>query len=89
MKTIQKQYEFEIFIHPVVPVLNETRKTVLKFNEILKGKVESEKSTFHWLNFLQDLLTDDLQNLNPAFELDGTHLNPSYLYLIQREINKM
>jgi hypothetical protein len=85
---LQKQHQFDIFIHPVVPVLNETRQVVLKFNEILQFKISNEKKSFHWLDFLPDLLTNNLQDLNSSYELDGTHLNPSYLYLLEREMNK-
>ncbi len=34
-----QERNFELFIHPVAPVLKETRPTVLAFMEVLKAKV--------------------------------------------------
>jgi hypothetical protein len=65
-------------------VLNETRKTVILFNTLLKQRVISEQ--FHWLDFFDDLLQDG--KLKPEYELDGTHLHPKYVSLIEKSINK-
>lgn len=52
-----------------------------------------------WLDYFDDLLvpasssapaTPDVSHLalNPAFELDGTHMNPSYLRLLEVAMDK-
>lgn len=38
------KYEFEAFIHPVVPVLNETRHLVIQYNDIFKRRVDACKT---------------------------------------------
>lgn len=51
------KYEFEAFIHPVVPVLNETRQLVIQYNEIFKKHVRKSK-VCKWLDFFDDLVYD-------------------------------
>jgi hypothetical protein len=51
-----------------------------------------------WLDYFDELLvpaasaplTPDVSHLalNPAFELDGTHMNPSYLRLLEAAMDK-
>ena len=47
-----------------------------------------------WLDFFEQLLiapsadTDAAWKLNPAYRLDGTHLNPSYLHLLEAALSK-
>jgi len=75
----------EIFVHPLPPVLNETRHIVLPFNAALRRAVDeaardpSAGGRLHWLDFLDELLTPDGKRLNPALEFDGTHLSPAYV----------
>lgn len=38
------------------------------------------------MDFLEELLTADKEKLSPAFELDGTHMNPSYLPLVEKAL---
>jgi len=78
--------QFKIYIHPVVPVLNETRYIVKMFNEILKQNVEKH-TKLHWLNFFDELLSNNGSNLKPEFELDGTHLHPKYVSLLESALN--
>ncbi|CAM6126427.1 unnamed protein product [Calypogeia fissa] len=85
---------FELFVHPVPPVLNETRAIVLIFNRILKGRLEAlkEKSAaakrIHWLDFAAELLTAE-GLLKEEYKLDGTHLSPNYSKLLRRELGKV
>ena len=58
------------------------------FNKILREKVEKEKR-LNWLDFFTSLLSSDLSSLNPQYELDGTHLNPKYLSLLEVAINQI
>jgi hypothetical protein len=77
-----------ILIHPVPPVLNETRPIVRIFNQMLKEKVESRNKKithpnhlFHYLDIEDKLLTNN--QLNPEYHLDGTHLHPKYKICIE------
>jgi len=79
---LQKTCKFQIFVHPVNSVLNETRVVVRLFNEILARKLK-QFPALHLLDFADRLLTDDKEALKKEYELDGTHLNPSYLPLVE------
>jgi hypothetical protein len=85
---------FELFVHPVPPVLNETRQIVHVFNRVLKQRLEGlkEKSVFgkrlHWLDFALDFLTAE-GLLRDEYKLDGTHLSPKYCSLLRRELQKV
>mmetsp|Transcript_86982 Transcript_86982/g.130416 ORF Transcript_86982/g.130416 Transcript_86982/m.130416 type:complete len:837 (-) Transcript_86982:22-2532(-) len=86
LKEVKKQKAIQIFVHPVIPVLDETRNMVKQFNEVLERRV-NQTNDFHWLDFFNSLLTEDGANLCPDFALDGTHMNPSYLKLLEASIN--
>lgn len=70
------------FIHPVMPVLKETRQMVMAYNEIYQSKVHATKG-LKWLDFLHGLINDS-GNLLPELMLDGTHVSPKYLSLLER-----
>ena len=57
-----------------------------KFNRILEEKVKKIEY-LHWLNFFDELLVNEGNDLNPQFVLDGTHISPLYLPLVTREIS--
>jgi hypothetical protein len=84
---VQKQCEYKIFVHPAVPVIDVTRDTVKIWNSILKKRL-ANYPTFSYLDMEDDLLVNDRKDLNPKFFLDGTHMNPLYLYAVERELNK-
>lgn len=45
------------------------------------------KSThLHWLDFFDGLLDETGGNLRSEFKLDGTHLAPSYLSLLEKSL---
>uniref|UniRef100_K3WA58 Uncharacterized protein n=1 Tax=Globisporangium ultimum (strain ATCC 200006 / CBS 805.95 / DAOM BR144) TaxID=431595 RepID=K3WA58_GLOUD len=52
------KYEFKAFIHPVVPVLNETRQLVIQYNKILKKHALQSKQICTWLDFFDELVYD-------------------------------
>lgn len=52
-----RKFEFEALIHPVVPVLNETRQLVIQYNQIFREYVSRSKIC-SWLNFFDDLVHD-------------------------------
>jgi hypothetical protein len=77
----------QAYIHPIVPVLNETRHIVKAYNRHFKERVlQRAKGRLRWLEFFDELLTDDQKSLRPEYELDGTHLHPSYLSLLVRAL---
>lgn len=105
---LQEEKHYQLFIHPVLPVIDVTRFVILalcgssadpktylfthrpivtKYNELLKQRV-LETPSLKWLDFFEDLLTPDAK-LKPEYELDGTHMHPSYLPLLQRELEKV
>jgi tetratricopeptide (TPR) repeat protein len=74
------QKKIEAYIHPVNPVLNETRSIVMKFNAYLEASVRNN-GAMKWLDFVEHLLSitnEESVVLNPKYALDGTHLHPSY-----------
>ncbi|KAM9961394.1 hypothetical protein ACTFIR_004239 [Dictyostelium discoideum] len=87
LKDLVDKYKYKIFIHPVVPVLNETRHIVKEFNKIFEKKIKACKE-FVWLDFFPTLLNpQDENSFNTQYALDGTHMNPSYVPLIESCIN--
>ncbi|CAM9515637.1 unnamed protein product [Choristocarpus tenellus] len=86
-KALVKNRGFRAFIHPVIPVLNETRAIVKTYNRIFRRQVEATPC-LHWLDFFDDMLTEDGMKLRPELELDGTHLSPAYLGLLEGTLRK-
>ncbi|KAF2074496.1 hypothetical protein CYY_004201 [Polysphondylium violaceum] len=87
LKDLISKYQYKIYIHPVVPVLDATRSMVKTFNKIFKEKILAQGNTFVWLDFFDQLLSPE-GGFNLTYELDATHMNPSYVSLIESEINK-
>ena len=85
------------YMHPIIPVLNPTRHIVQVFNDILKQRIDASKS-LKWLDFYDALVeprAEEIQaengskfRLKTEFELDGTHLRPTYTKLISDAIAK-
>ncbi|KAL6050522.1 Tetratricopeptide repeat [Balamuthia mandrillaris] len=88
LKDLRKRYQWNIYIHPVVPVLNETRHIVKTYNKVLRKKVEATAG-LHWLDFFDQLLDDSSTGFNKRYELDGTHLNSTYVPLIEAALNSL
>jgi len=81
LKELIEKYQYKIYIHPPPPVIDVTREIVKTFTSILKEYVMKTKGLI-WLEFFDHLLTPDGLKLNPNFELDDTHMNPTYLPLV-------
>ncbi|KAL0051898.1 hypothetical protein WJX82_004074 [Trebouxia sp. C0006] len=83
---------FEMFVHPIAPVLNETRHVVAPFNHKLQQQIEilsrapEAQGRLHWLDFFPDLLTPDGSSLNPALQFDGTHMSPYYVHFLNAQL---
>jgi hypothetical protein len=88
LQELAKKRKFKIYVHPIVPVLNETRSHVLLFNGIYKRIVNQKLKDAVWLNFENEMLLPDQSDLLPAFKLDGTHMHPTYVSLIERCLNE-
>ena len=86
LRQLVEKHKFTVFVHPVLPVLDETRSVVQLFNKILKSKVKHAQG-LHWLRFLDHLLTDNGQKLKSEYTLDGTHAHPKYVSLLERAVN--
>lgn len=91
MRVIQqliKEKGFEIFVHPIAPVLDVTRRMVVSFMRILRRTVKHAckqpkyEGKLHWLDFFGKLLSPDGKKLNPDIEFDGTHMAPRYVQFL-------
>ena len=100
LRELQRDRRFRIFVHPVPPVLDVTRDTVLLFNRILEERLAPHCTPPAGaaaggggggeLRFLPDLAAKLLGSdgrLRPQFSLDGTHLHPAYIPLLQDSLN--
>lgn len=79
-KTIQKKKFRTVYIHPILPVLNETRPIVVAYNAVYeKAVIGMKDKTVRWLNFFDQLLNEDKTSLLEDYKMDGTHINPIYI----------
>jgi hypothetical protein len=89
LSVLVKKRKFKIYIHPVVPVLNETRHLVKAYNAIFQ-RACAHIPGVQWLDFFDDMLTDSIPPmLKDRYKMDGTHLNPTYVELIERSLNQL
>ncbi len=63
------------------------RHIVLAFNKVFKETVQRTEG-LHWLDFFESLLSAE-GGFNQSYELDGTHMNPSYICLIEQALNAL
>jgi len=87
LEDLAKAKKYKIFVHPIVPVLDVTRKVVVKFNAVLKTKTQQSKQ-LHYVDFFDSLLTA-AGNFNAVFGLDGTHMSPRYVPLMEAAIKQL
>lgn len=81
----KEQRSFVTFVHPVFPILDETRSVVLQFNEKLEKHVK-DCSGLHWLDLMDELLVNGNSEFNHAYKLDGTHVHPKYMFLLEKAL---
>jgi lysophospholipase L1-like esterase len=81
LQRLQKKREFQIFVHPVPPVMDITRPTCLEWNKRMEAKLHAVPS-IAWLDFATGLMTAD-GKLQKQYELDGIHLHPAYIPLLE------
>lgn len=78
-RDVVKSRKYEAaFVHPIPPVLDETRPVVIKYNARLEYHVKRTPE-LTWLDFFDGFLTSDHRKLRSDWRLDGTHLHPKYL----------
>ncbi|PRP87532.1 hypothetical protein PROFUN_00743 [Planoprotostelium fungivorum] len=87
LSQLKEKRHLKVYVHPIAPVLNETRETVKAFNERLKGKVQ--KSQLKYLDFFEEMLTEDGKELKETLQMDGTHLSPLYVPIMEAAINRI
>jgi len=108
LKSLIEQYDYEIFIHPIVPVLDATRHVVIPFMKLLVETIARLKSNgkpgdwthnVHMLDFFWKLVKEHKVGepmpeywgappkvpwfFEKTYDLDLTHMNPTYLPLLQ------
>eukprot|EP00667_Euglena_gracilis_P002733 EG_transcript_2737 len=87
---LQQERQFRLFVHPALPMLDVTRGTVKLFNAMLEAALgRLQHPRIHWLDFYTQVLTPDGQHLRPEYELDGTHIHPRYLPLVEAALNAL
>ena len=82
LTSLASSRSFRVLVHPVPPVLDATRHIVKLFNTSLRKAVQA-KPSLHWLDFFGGLLSPDGEALADGLALDGTHLHPSYVSLLE------
>jgi hypothetical protein len=91
-----------VYVHPVLPMLDETRPIVLQYNRLFKESVsESAKKktrekwgggALRWLDFFEELFLpggdtaggEEGVQLAEGLRMDGTHISPSYIQLVEK-----
>jgi len=74
---LARHKQWNVLVHPVPPVLDETRGMVLKYNDTLRRLVDAS-SELTWVDCFDGFL-DASGKLDQRWRLDGTHLHPRYL----------
>ncbi|EOD30456.1 hypothetical protein EMIHUDRAFT_232788 [Emiliania huxleyi CCMP1516] len=80
LRRLAARRRFNILVPPVLP---ETRAVVKQFNAALRRAVERASPVLAWLDFFEQLLTPAGDALADGLALDGTHLNPQYVRLLE------
>eukprot|EP01050_Picozoa_sp_SAG11_P003170 SAG11_NODE_173_length_13507_cov_10.489931_12_plen_610_part_00 len=85
LRALQRKKNLNIYIHPVPPVMDVTRKVVRQWNEALKAKLAKENASarngaeLRWLDFYESLLSPEDGTFLKTFALDTIHMNPAYV----------
>ena len=76
---------FRVLVHQVPPVMEETLAVVTLFNKALRARVDAEPS-IEWLDLDGMLVDGRTGKLHEHLELDGTHLHPRYVEMLERSL---
>ncbi|XP_048776174.2 uncharacterized protein LOC125680539 isoform X2 [Ostrea edulis] len=87
---LQNLHGWDVYVHPVLPLLDLTRSVVMQFNQRLIGRLLSQTS-LKWLDFVDNLLTKESGELKlkKQYEFDGTHAHPRYLKHLQQSLQNL
>jgi hypothetical protein len=85
---VVERYKFQVYIHPIVPVLTSTRPMVKAYNATLRAMVDAE-AALTWLDFFPQLLSPDGRHLRQEFKIDSVHMNPAYLPHLRDALEKV
>ena len=87
LKKLAAQRKFTLLVHPVPPVLNETRHIVKQFNAALQAALAKlAHARIRYLDFFEQMLSADGEKLADGLALDGTHLHPDYVRLVAKAV---
>jgi hypothetical protein len=78
-----------VFVHPIAPVLDETRTIVMEFNYLCKLKIKKlNHHSIRWLDFDDQLVSADkpILQLKEKYVFDGAHLHPDYLKVLESSL---
>ncbi|XP_062589988.1 uncharacterized protein LOC134251597 [Saccostrea cucullata] len=83
---LQSLHHWDVYVHPVLPVLDLTRALVMQFNQRMMKKLSN--TSLKWLGFVDSLLTKESGELKlkKQYEFDGTHVHPCYLEVLQKSL---
>lgn len=93
MQQIAAKYRIaKLYIQPAPPVLNETRPIISIFNRHLAARLidlkqKEPNSPLQWIHIESEVLTLGKDSLLDEMKLDGSHLHPHYVSLIQNALN--
>jgi tetratricopeptide (TPR) repeat protein len=93
MQQIAAKYRIaKLYIQPAPPVLNETRPIISIFNRhlaarLIELKQKEPNSALQWIHIESEVLTLGKDSLLDEMKLDGSHLHPHYVSLIQNALN--
>ena len=85
LEAVVKAKQLRAFVHPVIPVLDITRKVVKIFNASLQPALARSK-VLQWMDFFPQLLSEDQHGFNTKYSLDGTHMSPAYVPLVEQAL---
>ena len=82
LTSLVKKRNFNVLVHPVVPVLDVTRHLVAKFNACLAARLARlpSSSRIRFLAAVQDKLLTPAGEFDLTYALDGTHMHPKYVH---------
>ena len=80
---VKKRKKSKVFVHPVPCVLKEsTTEVTHQFNRMLQKRV-LRSPNLKWLDLASQLLDEKTGFVKEDFHLDGVHIHPKYLSIIQ------
>jgi hypothetical protein len=88
---VRRQRKFKIYVHPVPPAMDITRTIVTVWNKRIITKLGTQKpghGLIQWLDFWPSLLNAE-GGMRPEYVLDGIHLHPDYLPLLEAALNQL